>query len=295
MTDAATPSNLNPSSTATNEAGTATVYVYKPTITFMDTTKTPMEDSLKNADGSYKYDAENYVSVIWLHGTTEATTDTVEGTAPTLEYTYSTPKGCIDDTGLVTTYNEFYVNVAKVESTGKTGKGNNQTDLVTDITDYVKFAHADCTCSFNPNNGEFIIHLTQVYTSLTIKKVGADAIDPNQSFIFNVVELDENDDPIENRTVTVTVHENGTITIDGLLVNHSYKVTEDTSWSWRYTFSNWVYKSSDADLAKSETTNNAIITLGSENNVITFTNTRSIIWWLDGDSWCNNIFKNPNE
>ncbi len=292
MTDAAANSDLDPNFSTAN--GTATVYVYKPTITFKDTTKTPMEDSLKNADGSYKYDAENYVSVVWKHGDTEASSN-VEGTAPTLTYTYSTPNGCLDGNGLVITYNEFYVNVAKVESTGKTGKGNNQTDIVTDITNYVTFEHSSCPntsgCSFNKNLGEFIIHLTQVYTSLTIKKVGADAIDPNQSFLFDVVEVDAQGNPIDTtKTVTVTVHENGSVTIEGLLVNHRYKVTEDTDWSWRYLFSNWAFESGGATVS-SGTTNDAVVTLGSSGNIITFTNSRSIIWWLDGDSWCNNIFK----
>ena len=278
MTDAANPSDLDPSSTTATDI--ATVYVYKPTVTFQDATKIPNSESVD-------YAKDNFVSVVWLHGTTDSKMVTMEGTMPTLTYTYSTPSGCIDSNGLVITYNEFYVNVTKVLSTGNKG------DI--DITNYVTFAHKDCPCGFVASNGEFMIHLTQVYTSLVIQKAGWEAIDPNQSFIFNVVEVDANGNPIDNTTVTVTVHENGSITIDGLLVNRSYMVTEDTSWSWRYTFSNWVYKSSDADLAKSGTTNNAIITLGSKNNVITFTNTRSIIWWLDGDSWCNNIFKNPNE
>ena len=278
MTDAANPSDFDPSSTTATDI--ATVYVYKPTVTFQDATKIPNSESVD-------YAKDNFVSVVWLHGTTDSKMVTMEGTMPTLTYTYSTPSGCIDSNGLVITYNEFYVNVTKVLSTGNKG------DI--DITNYVTFAHKDCPCGFVASNGEFMIHLTQVYTSLVIQKAGWEAIDPNQSFIFNVVEVDANGNPIDNTTVTVTVHENGSITIDGLLVNRSYMVTEDTSWSWRYTFSNWVYKSSDADLAKSGTTNNAIITLGSKNNVITFTNTRSIIWWLDGDSWCNNIFKNPNE
>lgn len=278
MSDAANPSELAISSSEATD--TAIVKVFKPTITFKDVTKTPMEDKVD-------YDGDNYVSVVWKHGNTLSTDQniTVEGPMPTLTYTYAPDAGCVDGTGLVVTYEEFHVNVTEVLSNGM------------NIIGGVTFEHTDCSgrCGFEPNEGEFMIHLTQVFTSLVIEKAGAEAIDPNQSFIFNVVEVDANGNPIDNTTVTVTVHENGSITIDGLLVNRSYMVTEDTSWSWRYTFSNWVYKSSDADLAKSGTTNNAIITLGSKNNVITFTNTRSIIWWLDGDSWCNNIFKNPND
>ena len=277
MTDAANPFDLDPSSTTATDI--ATVYVYKPTVTFQDATKIPNSESVD-------YAKDNFVSVVWLHGTTEATPSTVEGTAPTLTYTYSTPSGCIDSNGLVITYNEFYVNVTKVLSTGNKG------DI--DITNYVTFAHKDCPCGFVASNGEFMIHLTQVYTSLVIQKAGWEAIDPNQSFIFNVVEVDANGNPIDNTTVTVTVHENGSVTIEGLLVNRSYKVTEDTNWSWRYVFSGWEFKSGGSVVSSGDK-NGAIVTLGSEGNIITFENERSVIWWLDGDSWCNNIFKNPNE
>lgn len=269
MTDAANSSNQSQASDSAN------VYVYKPTVTFQDATKIPNSESVD-------YAKDNFVSVVWLHGTTEATPSTVEGTAPTLTYTYSTPSGCIDSNGLVITYNEFYVNVTKVLSTGNKG------DI--DITNYVTFAHKDCPCGFVASNGEFMIHLTQVYTSLVIQKAGWEAIDPNQSFIFNVVEVDANGNPIDNTTVTVTVHENGSVTIEGLLVNRSYKVTEDTNWSWRYVFSGWEFKSGGSVVSSGDK-NGAIVTLGSEGNIITFENERSVIWWLDGDSWCNNIFK----
>lgn len=278
MTDAAESSELNPSYTEAD--GTATVFVYKPTVTFKDVTKTPMQDYVN-------YKGENLVegSVVWKHGDTLSTSTAMEGEMPELTYTYKADSGCVDTNSLVITYEVFYVNVTEVWS-----NGNN---IIAGVT----FNHKDCSdhCGFESNKGEFMIHLTQVFTSLVIQKEGWENVDPNQSFIFNVVELGENGAPIENSTVTVTVHENGTITIDGLLVNRSYKVTEETTWSWRYEFSNWEFESSDVGLAKNGNENGAIVTLGFARNVITFENERSVIWWLDGDSWCNNIFKNPNE
>lgn len=130
-------------------------------------------------------------------------------------------------------------------------------------------------------------------TSLTIEKVTTDdeenvvdysAIDPNQSFIFNIngngVDLD------------VVVHgSDWNVVIDGLTVGATYTVTEKTDWSWRYTFSGWEHrKNAVDDTTTTGSTKGAEITLG-VNGTITFTNSRSNQYWLDGDSWCNNIFK----
>ena len=120
-------------------------------------------------------------------------------------------------------------------------------------------------------------------TSLTISKTGHIDIDENQSFLFRVEGAGVD--------LIVTVHGNSSTTINGLKVGSQYTVTELTDWSWRYKFSKWEHRM-NADEATTTTgsTNGAAIKLG-ENGTITFTNTRSIIWWLDGDSWCNNIFK----
>lgn len=123
-------------------------------------------------------------------------------------------------------------------------------------------------------------------TSLTIKKEGAEAykeIDPNQTFIFNIkgdgVDLD------------VTVHRDANgkwfTTIDGLTVGATYTITEKTNWSWRYEYASVAL--TNATLVKN-VANGAEITLGLD-GTITFTNTRNNEQWLDGDSWCNNIFQ----
>ena len=121
-------------------------------------------------------------------------------------------------------------------------------------------------------------------TSLTIDKAYAanyGNIDEFQTFIFDVVEVDANGNAVQNGTsLTVTVHGDGQVVIDGLTVGKSYKVTEQTGWSWRY-----------KNTGVSHT--NGIITLGADAsaNKVTFTNTRTETQWLDGNSWCNNIFK----
>ena len=117
-------------------------------------------------------------------------------------------------------------------------------------------------------------------TSLTIDKVypeGADySIDVNQSFLFDVVELDANNNEVSGTELTVVVHGDGSVTIDGLTVGKTYKITEKTDWSWRY--------------EPTVASQNKTLAVNAEDNVVTFTNTRPNEQWLDGDSWCDNLF-----
>ena len=119
-------------------------------------------------------------------------------------------------------------------------------------------------------------------TSLTIDKTfpsGADySIDENQSFLFDVVEVDENGKAVSNGVdLTVAIHGDGDVTIDGLTVGHHYKITEKTNWSWRYT------PSSSFSIT-------VTLTADAAENKVTFTNKRSNKYWLSGDSRCENQF-----
>lgn len=246
----------------------ATIYVYRPELTFKDATKTPLEDKVA-------YNTDNYIpeSTVWKHGNTLSSDVTMEGNAPELTLTYYPAANCVGGSDQVVTYDDFYVNVT-VAIGG------------TDITDAVTFVHKACdpACSFNAKNGKFMIHVVKVMTSLTIQKAGYseyENVDPNQTFLFRVEG--------EGVDLIVTVHGKNPTTINGLKVGSQYKVTELTDWSWRYKFSKWVFDS-DAVASKDGNTNNAKVILGSKNNTITFTNTRDEVKWLDGDSWCNNIF-----
>lgn len=117
-------------------------------------------------------------------------------------------------------------------------------------------------------------------TTLTIVKSGAEyytSIDPNQTFIFNISGNGINLD--------VTVHgSDWDVVVDGLTVGATYTITEKNDWSWRYNCTGWYH-----DNGGKGTSNIAQITIGL-NGTITFTNTRGNEQWLDGDSWCNNIF-----
>ena len=117
----------------------------------------------------------------------------------------------------------------------------------------------------------------QIYTSLTIFKTGHEAIDPNQAFLFRIQG--------EGVSLTVTIHGNGCVIVDGLKANGTYTVTEITGWSWRYSALSYT-----TTLTATSVENGAAITLEQENNEITFENSRSVKLWLDGDSWVDNIF-----
>ena len=119
------------------------------------------------------------------------------------------------------------------------------------------------------------------YTSLTIIKNGADDLDRNKTFLFRVTG--------EGVDVTVTVHGNSSVTIDGLTIGASYTVTEITEWSWRYgeqvfttTLNNY----------EAPATGGITVTLSAnkEENSVTCTNTRTVPYWLDGDNYKVNIF-----
>ena len=119
---------------------------------------------------------------------------------------------------------------------------------------------------------------------LTITKSGTQAIDENQSFIFHV------DGVVGTRTenihLTVVINGDGKKTIRDLPIG-TYTVTEDNSWSWRYT----------PDQKEIEITLTA-----TPNNEVTFSNARasapttdnpngSGVWkWLNGCAYKKNDF-----
>lgn len=127
-------------------------------------------------------------------------------------------------------------------------------------------------------------------TSLTVTKQGCSSSDENQTFLFRVFEVDANGNEAQGGVdLTVTVHGNGSVTIDGLTVGKTYKVVEITDWSWRYSVAGWSF-TTDGDTDASGSANGAAVTLGATSNVLTMVNTR-IIYWLDGNAYDVNIFK----
>lgn len=152
--------------------------------------------------------------------------------------------------------------------------------------------------------GEFWVNVTYYakfeynLTSLTIDKVfpdGADySVDINQSFLFDIVEVDESGNVVSNGVnLTVTIHKDGSIKIDGMTVGHRYKITEKTDWSWRYGKC-----APSSNLAGSKVSGNSItvkLSADAAANKVTFTNERTYKYWLDGDSYNVNIFKKKDK
>lgn len=174
---------------------------------------------------------------------------TASGTAPdvTLSYDPSAAKFEAD------TYVNVTVTIGGADHTGNT-----------------TFKHGSCNepgCGFNPANGEFIVHVRNC--TLTITKSGANSGD---SFLFNVTGPNG-----FSRQVVITG--NGSVTLTGLRIGE-YTVTEDTSWSWRYTTENG--------------TQTANITAENTSAKITVTNNYSNDKWLGDETSAVNKFTKNN-
>ena len=186
-----------PAEKKTGEA-TAKINVFRPEITW--------KDSQLNVGETADYQKQNFVSVEWKHDTVAYDEDKMVGKAPELVYEYAPQANA-------------FTQETKVNVTVKIGGS--------DVTQYVTFAHENCTfdgCQFNPDECEFIVHIKSF--DLTITKTGCEAIDENQSFIFTVTGSN-------GFTMQVVINGNGSKTIKGL-PSGTYTVTEDTNWSWRY-------------------------------------------------------------
>lgn len=189
--------------TARTETVTSTVNVYKPEITFKDS----IIDY--NATPDYK---DNLGGVVWKHEGTAADPANMTGEEPALAYSYDPEEKVLTE--------DTYVNV--------TVSANDKT-LPADVVTFVHTADNDFPgCSFNPAHGQFIVHI-KVF-NLTIQKTAKDGttIDPNQTFVFHVK---GNNNDVDMQVVITGPNKQ---VIKNLPVGE-YTITEDTSWSWKYT------------------------------------------------------------
>ena len=181
----------------------------------------------------------------------------------------------------------YYKKGVKVDYTVKyvDAQGNNLLDPVTKTTNYSIITETYVQIpgysprqyqitkelSFGESN-EIVFVYDPLCTELTIKKTGAYDIDVNQTFIFTLIGTDTNNSDI---VLTVTIHGNSEITITDLPLG-SYKVIEQTGWSWRYT--------------PDETVKSITVVQDATKNVVTFVNERTESKWLDGDNFIINLF-----
>lgn len=181
---------------------TSTVNVYKPEITF--------KDSIIDYNTTPNYATDNLGGVVWKHGNEEAANMT--GTEPVLTYTYDPAAGTFtQDTGVKVT----------VSANGET--------LPADV---VTFQHDPCTfpgCKYTDGcDYQFYVHI-KVF-DLTIVKAAADdskPIDEDQTFVFHV----KGNNNVDMQVVITGANKQ---VIKNLPVGE-YTITEDTSWSWKYT------------------------------------------------------------
>lgn len=142
------------------------------------------------------------------------------------------------------------------------------------------------------DKAEKVNHITVVnqqrFDLKLIKKVTG-VTDPDQSFLFEIngVEGTHTAGISAEVVVPAAKFQNGeaVITIADLPVGE-YTVKEDTNWSWRYTIDS---NTSDSQV-NLETVTATVNAANHGSQSTTFTNKRTTTEWLDGSSWCKNLF-----
>lgn len=211
------------------------VNVYKPEITF--------NDSRINYGETADY-SSNGGTVVWKHEGTAAESASMTGTAPALTYAY--------DPAAAAFTKDTYVKVTVT---------SDKDTATTKISDAVTFVHTKDTvfpgCSFDPAQGQFIVHINVF--DLTIQKTAkaGTTIDPNQTFVFKVKNNDN------GKTMEIVITGEGQQTIKGLPMG-SYTITEDTGWSWQY----------------HPTADTQTITVSETSRTVTFENEKTPTNWL---------------
>lgn len=211
------------------------VHVYKPEITF--------NDSRINYGATADY-SNNGGAVVWKHRDDVAVAESMTGDAPALTYTYDPA----EDAFTKDTYVKVTVTSDKDTATTK-------------ISDAVTFVHTKDTdfpgCSFDPAQGQFIVHINVF--DLTIVKTAktGTTIDPNQTFVFKVKNNDN------GKTMEIVITGEGQKTVKSLPMG-SYTITEDTGWSWQY----------------HPTADTQTITVSETSKTVTFENEKTPTNWL---------------
>ena len=181
------------------------VHVYKPEITF--------NDSRINYGETADY-SSNGGAVVWQHEGTAADAVSMTGEAPALTYAY--------DPAAAAFTKDTYVKVTVT---------SDKDTATTKISDAVTFVHTKDTgfpgCSFDPAQGQFIVHINVFDLTIVKSAKSGTTIDPNQTFVFKVKNNDN------GKTMEIVITGAGQKTVKSLPMG-SYTITEDTGWSWQY-------------------------------------------------------------
>lgn len=224
----------------------ANIYVFKPELTFKDSTAYYGETVPANNDYSSNYVAN---SEKWKNGGKYSTDDGVQmiGTKPTLDITYTPDESKLEG-------GKYTKQDVPVSATVKIGTEN--------VNEHTTFVHQDCTtaCGWEnpatPGTPAFLIHIQTCTLSIT-KQGGAD----NESYVFDVLKDGE-------KYSEVTVWGNSTEKLVELPIG-TYTISENAGWSWRYSANNG---------------GSAALTAQNPTGSITCVNTKNNNQWLNGFS-----------
>ena len=190
----------------------ANIYVFKPELTFKDSTAYYGETVPTNNN----YSGNQVGTEKWMHDGTAAVPSEMLGEKPTLDISFTPDESKLKD-------GKYTKQDVPVAATVKIGTEN--------VNDYTTFVHQDCTtaCGWEtpakPGAPAFLIHI-QTCTLTITKQGGAD----NESYVFDVSKDGE-------KYSEVTVWGNGTETLVELPIG-TYTISENAGWSWRYTANN---------------------------------------------------------
>lgn len=248
------PKTVGTSTPANGDAATAktgandpaaNIYVFKPELTFKDSSAYYGESVPTNND----YSSNKVGLETWKHGDT-ASTDagvTMLGTKPTLDISYTPDESKLES-------GKYTKQDVPVAATVKIGIEN--------VNEHTTFVHQDCTtaCGWEtpatPGAPAFLIHIQTC--TLNITKQGGAA---DESYVFDVFK-----DGVKYSEVTVWG--NGTETLVELPIG-TYTISENTGWSWRYSANNG---------------GSAALTAQNPTGSIACTNTKNNNQWLNGFS-----------
>ena len=186
----------------------ANIYVFKPELTFKDSTAYYGESVPANNN----YSGNKVGSETWKHGDTVSTDVTMLGTKPTLDISYTPDESKLES-------GKYTKQDVPVAATVKIGTEN--------VNEHTTFVHQDCTgktCAL-PEGYHFWIHIQTCTLNIT-KQGGAD----DESYVVDVFKDDV-------KYSEVTVWGNGTETLVELPIG-TYTISENTGWSWRYSANN---------------------------------------------------------
>ena len=176
----------------------ANIYVFKPELTFRDSTAYYGETVPTNND----YSSNRVGTEKWMHDGTEAVPSEMLGTKPMLDISYAPDESKLKN-------GKYTKQDVPVSATVKIGTEN--------VNEHTTFVHQDCTgktCTL-PEGYHFWIHIQTCTLSIT-KQGGAD----NESYVFDVFKDGE-------KYSEVTVWGNGTETLVELPIG-TYTISENT-------------------------------------------------------------------